>query len=148
MRSSRWVTAVGEITAAWAVGALSLEQAVTVIIERSAAQGVTRGSGRMAAVGLSHQQVQEELAEAGLDEAIEVAGINSPASVTLSGDLQALESLGERLEPRGIFYRLLDLDYAFHNRRMDPIRQRVLAGAGRTQANGRIRAFCVHRHWR
>ena len=132
---------VGEIAAAWAMGALSLEQAVTVIRERSAAQGLTKGSGRMAAVGLSHQRVQEQLADAGLDQAIEVAGINSPSAVTLSGTLQALESLRKLLEPRGIFYHLLDLDYAFHNRCMEPIRQRVLTnleGLRPTAGSGRF----------
>src|SRR6185369_9678020 len=55
--------------------------------------------------------------------AIELAGINSPRSTTLSGDRATLVALGEELTPQGKFYRLLDLDYAFHSRAMDPIQQ-------------------------
>ncbi|WP_303855867.1 acyltransferase domain-containing protein, partial [Salinicola salarius] len=43
---------VGEVAAAWACGALSLADAVSVIYHRSACQGRTRGSGEMTAVGL------------------------------------------------------------------------------------------------
>ena len=41
---------VGEISAAWASGALSLEDAVKVVYVRSLAQATTKGLGRMAAV--------------------------------------------------------------------------------------------------
>lgn len=118
---------VGEIAAAWAAGALSLDQAVKVIYERSAAQALTKGSGRMAAVGMSPEKMQETLAMLGLTGIVEIAGINSPASVTLSGSLADLEKIQAELEPGGTFFRLLDLDYAFHSRQMDPIRERVLA---------------------
>lgn len=117
---------VGEIAAAWAAGALTLEQAVKVIYERSAAQGLTKGSGRMAAVGMSQEKMQETLAMLGLTGMVEIAGINSPASITLSGDLTDLEKIQAALEPGGTFFRLLDLDYAFHSKRMDPIRERVV----------------------
>src|SRR5206468_1386494 len=42
---------VGEVAAAYAAGAYDLETAVRIIHTRSAAQAVTRGQGRMAAVG-------------------------------------------------------------------------------------------------
>lgn len=119
---------VGEVAAAWAAGALSLDQAITLICARSAAQALTMGSGRMAAVGLGEPSVHEFLAAAGLP--IEVAGINSPNSVTLSGTLADLECLRERLEGQGVFFRLLDLDYAFHSRFMDPIRGTLLERLG------------------
>ncbi|MGB8410481.1 MAG: type I polyketide synthase, partial [Gallionella sp.] len=112
---------VGEVTAAWAAGALSLEQAIEVICARSAAQESTRGTGRMGVAGLSEAAASELIAFENLDE-IEIAGINSQDNVTLSGNLAALERLGSILEPRGVFFRLLDLDYAFHSRSMDPIK--------------------------
>lgn len=117
---------VGEIAAAWAAGALSLEQAVKVIYERSAAQALTKGSGRMAAVGMSPEKMQETLAMLGLTGIVEIAGINSPSSITLSGSLADLEKIQAALEPGGTFFRLLDLDYAFHSRQMESIRERVL----------------------
>ena len=117
---------VGEIAAAWAMGCLSLEQAVDVIYERSSAQGTTKGYGRMAAVGLSAKNIELELADANLADSIEIAGINSPGNVTISGSFEDLESLRKRLELNGVFYRLLDLDYAFHSRLMDPIQKIII----------------------
>jgi acyl transferase domain-containing protein/acyl carrier protein len=131
---------VGEIAAAWAVGALTLAQAVSVIHERSSAQAQTKGAGRMAAVGLSAEQAHRELAEAGLADTLEIAAYNSPAAITLSGPLAALEALQARLADQGVFYRLLDFDYAFHSWHMESIRPQILrdladltptAGAGR-----------------
>jgi len=117
---------VGEVAAAWAVGALSLEHAVRVICERSAAQAATKGSGRMAAVGLSPDRVREMLDQEGMSYQVALAAINSPTAVTLSGNLAALEILGATLKDQGVFYRLLDLDYAFHSPAMDPIKPRLL----------------------
>ena len=117
---------VGEVAAAWASGALSLEQAVEVICARSAAQALTCGTGRMAAVGFSEEAAHELLSSENLKD-IEIAGINSPNNVTLSGPLNSLERLGRILAPRGVFFRLLDLDYAFHSCAMDPIKEQLHA---------------------
>ena len=112
---------VGEIAAAWASQALTLEQAISVICARSQAQGLTKGQGRMAAVGLSAASVRKVLSEADHVPDIEIAGINSPTNVTLAGSLESLDWLKENLTPRGVFFKLLDLDYAFHSHCMDSI---------------------------
>lgn len=116
---------VGEIAAAWAAGALSLDQAISVICARSSAQAQTRGAGRMAAVSLSPEAARE-LIEVDEFGSIEIAGINSQNHITLSGPLEALERLGRVLESRRVFFRLLDLDYAFHSRAMDPTKDDLL----------------------
>ncbi len=81
---------VGEIAAAWAAGALDLSNAIRVICARSQAQGLTRGTGRMAAVGTSAECAREMLAALGSDLDVELAGINSPGNVTLTGSLDGL----------------------------------------------------------
>ncbi|HNL96265.1 MAG TPA: SDR family NAD(P)-dependent oxidoreductase [Accumulibacter sp.] len=118
---------VGEIAAAWAAGALDLTQAIRVICARSQAQATTRGSGRMAAVGLSASVIDELMRELGGDLEVELAGINSPGNVTLAGSLPGLLRIQERVERRGAFFRLLDLDYAFHSRQMDSTATNLLA---------------------
>jgi acyl transferase domain-containing protein/NADPH:quinone reductase-like Zn-dependent oxidoreductase/acyl carrier protein len=118
---------VGEIAAAWAVGALDLDTAAQVIVARSKAQALARGTGRMAAVGLSAEAARELLARLGLDAALEIAAINSPRNITLSGDKPALDRLRDALKGQSTFYRELDLDYAFHSRLMDPIRPAIEA---------------------
>lgn len=116
---------VGEIAAAWACGVLSLDQAAQVISARSQAQGLTRGQGRMAAVALSADALPGLLANLDLTGHVTIAGYNSPANLTLSGDLESLQHLESHLPP-GVFFRLLDLDYAFHSPWMDAIRDPVL----------------------
>ncbi|HQW21495.1 MAG TPA: type I polyketide synthase, partial [Rhodocyclaceae bacterium] len=113
---------VGEVAAAWAAGSLTLDEAIRIICARSAAQALTRGTGRMAAVSMPEVDMRSLLNEAGGWPDIEIAGINSPANLTLSGPLAQLELLIAVAESRGIACRLLDLDYAFHSRCMDPIK--------------------------
>lgn len=115
---------VGEVAAAHAAGVLTLEQAALVIAERSRTQGATAGRGRMAAVGLPEEQAREELA--GYDGALEIAGVNSDRDVTVAGDADALAAWGAELTARGVFFRDIGLDYAFHSQAMDPIREPLL----------------------
>ena len=112
---------VGEIAAAWACGALSLEDAVRVIHARSATQSTTRGLGRMAAFARSAEQSKNLIKALHLEDEVEIAGINSPHNVTLTGSLEGLEKIHTHAD--GAFFQLLDLDYAFHSRHMDGIHE-------------------------
>ncbi|MEV4436627.1 SDR family NAD(P)-dependent oxidoreductase [Streptomyces sp. NPDC049585] len=110
---------VGEVAAAHTAGALTLEQAARVVAERSRTQGTTAGTGRMAAVGLPEHAAREELLP--YADGLDIAGINSDRDVTIAGRAQALAALGAELIARDVFFRELDLDYAFHSRAMDPV---------------------------
>ena len=112
---------VGEVAAAWASGSLTLEDATTVIYHRSQAQGLTAGQGKMAAVGMTKPALNELLERWNTPHSIEVAGENSPNAITIAGELKDLNKLENELEDKGIFYRLLDLDYAFHSQQMNDI---------------------------
>ncbi|WP_262965783.1 type I polyketide synthase [Methylobacter psychrophilus] len=112
---------VGEVAAAWASGALSLEAAVAVIYHRSELQGMTKGKGAMTAVALSHEATQQLLDELNLASTLTIAGINSSRGVTIAGSPQRLGCLESALNERNIFNRRLDLDYAFHSPIMDEI---------------------------
>ena len=117
---------VGEVAAAFASGVFDLPQATRVIHERSRAQAPTRGRGRMAALGLSPGRAIEMVRPYGGE--VELAAVNSPSSVTLCGPLEALEELGRTCKGESApHFRILDLDYAFHSREMDPVRDGLLA---------------------
>ncbi|OGT44580.1 MAG: hypothetical protein A3E82_01680 [Gammaproteobacteria bacterium RIFCSPHIGHO2_12_FULL_38_11] len=118
---------IGEITAAWASGALTLAQAVEVIYVRSFWQGKTRGNGKMAAIALSITDTQKILFDLGLSEEIEISAVNSPKGVTVSGELSTLEKLKSTCMKKNIFYTILDLDYAFHSKYMDSIQEDLLS---------------------
>ncbi len=116
---------VGEVAAAWAAGALSLADAGRVIVARSRCQQRTQGTGRMAAVALASDATREILAE--LDSPAEIAAINSTRSVTISGPSKEIERLEVEARRRGLGFRPLDLDFAFHSKEMNPIREDLLA---------------------
>ncbi|HEX5453549.1 MAG TPA: type I polyketide synthase [Stellaceae bacterium] len=116
---------VGEIAAAWAAGALSLTEAAQVVTARSRQQERTRGQGGMAALAVSGEAACELIAETGLP--LEVGAINAAHSVTLSGPSEAIELLGVEARRRGLAFRRLDLDFAFHSAAMDPIREDLLS---------------------
>ncbi|MEU2563219.1 SDR family NAD(P)-dependent oxidoreductase [Streptomyces longispororuber] len=128
-RGVRWRVAlghsVGEVAAAYAVGALTLHEAAWVVAVRSRAQAVTAGRGRMAAVGLPPAEARKAL------EAyprLVVAAENSAQDVTVAGPLNQLKALGDELAGREVFFRLMDLDYAFHSPAMEAARAPLATG--------------------
>jgi phthiocerol/phenolphthiocerol synthesis type-I polyketide synthase C len=112
---------VGEVAAAWAAGALTLEQAVKIIYYRSHFQSLTKGQGQMTAVALGATPVRALLGEAGLVDSVVIASVNSARGVTLAGPVAALAQLESILADRQVVYKRLELDYAFHSAAMDPI---------------------------
>ncbi|ODN69738.1 type I polyketide synthase [Methylobrevis pamukkalensis] len=116
---------VGEVAAAWAAGALTLEQAVFLIHVRSTQQEVTRHLGGMAALLVSADQAREALAEpefAGL----ELAGDNSPRSVTLSGRYDVIDAFAKYARKKRWALRKLKLDYPFHCALIEPIHHEII----------------------
>jgi len=115
---------VGEVAAAYTAGVYALTDAVRIIVHRSRLQHRTLGDGRMVAVAVSPDQAREAIAGEG--DRVELAVVNSPHLVTLAGDVDALERIAGRLERAGVFTRWLNIQYAFHSRHMDPIREELL----------------------
>lgn len=116
---------VGEVAAAWASGALSLEDAVKVIYYRSDYQGKTRGLGEMTAVAMSADDIAAWLEKPEFNQVC-LAGINSPKGITLAGDSQQLGALETALGEQDVFAKRLPLDYAFHSPAMDSIQAGVI----------------------
>ena len=118
---------VGEVAAAWACGALSLEAAVQVIYHRSQLQGTTKGQGQMTAVGLGASAIEALLVSLGLSECLTVAGSNSNKGVTIAGAADKLDKLESALSNKNIFNKRLALDYAFHSPAMDPLEADIIS---------------------
>lgn len=109
---------VGEVSAAYLSGMLSLSDALLVSYHRSRLQATTAGTGGMLAIGLPADDVRPLIGD---DAQIDIAAINSPSSVTVAGDVRELESLAQTLNDRGVFNRLLRVEVPYHSRLMDPI---------------------------
>ncbi len=116
---------VGEITAAHIAGALSLEDAVRVIYHRGRCMDLASSHGRMIAAAMTENEARTIVS--GLEDRVSVAAVNSPSSITLSGDAEALAQIQEALDEQQVFYKPLRVDYAFHSPQMDPVREELLA---------------------
>ncbi|WP_030519445.1 type I polyketide synthase [Nocardia rhamnosiphila] len=109
---------VGEVSAAYISGMLSLRDAVLVAYHRARLQARTAGSGGMLAVGMSAEQAGELVGD---DPRVDIAAINSASALTLSGDVDRLDEIAETLTEDGVFARRLRVEVPYHSRLMDPI---------------------------
>jgi acyl transferase domain-containing protein/NADPH:quinone reductase-like Zn-dependent oxidoreductase/acyl carrier protein len=116
---------VGEISAAWAAGALSLDQAIDVVIARSRNLEIVRGRGAMAALMLSERDARRLLTVNKLDN-VDIAAINSWRSVTVSGSIEQINELVRVAGEARVGARRLDLDYPYHSGIVDPVRGPLL----------------------
>ncbi|KAF2096874.1 reducing polyketide synthase [Rhizodiscina lignyota] len=113
----------GEIAAAYSIGALSHYDAISAAYfrgEASARLPLKGLNGGMMAVGCSREEAGEIIAQTKLTGGlVTVACVNSPSSVTLSGDVAALEELRAILDERSVFARRLRVDVAYHSAHMN-----------------------------
>ncbi len=109
----------GEVAAFYAAGVLSFEDAIKVIYARSFLQQKLSGRGKMAALALTEEEANEIIAQH--NGLVSIAAINSPKSVTLSGDGDIIDRIAEEMEERKIFCRLLRVDIPYHSYIMDEI---------------------------
>ncbi|KAI1500224.1 polyketide synthase-like protein [Biscogniauxia marginata] len=112
----------GEIAAAYAVGLISAEDAVCIAYYRGVHAELARGAegqpGAMMAVGSSFEDVQDLLLEPEFQGRACVAAVNSSASITISGDEDAIEELSVILKDEKRFVRRLKVDKAYHSHHM------------------------------
>lgn len=118
----------GEIAAAYTVGAMSFKAAMASCYSRSeVTSGLTTSEGAMLAVGLGADATEVHLRSI-VDGEAKVACINSPSSVTVSGDITAVTELEKRLKEQNIFARRLRVRTAFHSHHMQPLAPSYLKG--------------------
>ncbi|MEV7091762.1 type I polyketide synthase [Amycolatopsis sp. NPDC051045] len=110
----------GEIAAACVSGALSLDDAAKVVALRSQAIAAElAGRGGMASVALSEEDAVARLGP--WADRVEVAAVNSPSSVVIAGDAQALDEALDVLSGDGVRVRRVAVDYASHTRHVEAI---------------------------
>lgn len=111
----------GEIAAAYAAGALTFSEALGIVYFRGALtekyQKLSATRGTMLAAGLSPQEASAYSQRTRTGKVV-VACINSPSSVTLSGDFAAIEEVEQMLTKDGKFARKLKVSSAYHSHHM------------------------------
>lgn len=114
----------GELAAAFAAGILSFENCLVAAYYRgihmsNLTNNPTIISGAMMAIGMTKSEAMTELEL--YKGRLVIAAINSPSSITVSGDTDAIFQLKEQLIKRKIFARQLEVAQAFHSHHMLPL---------------------------
>ncbi|MER0477843.1 acyltransferase domain-containing protein [Streptomyces sp. Edi2] len=113
----------GEIAAACAAGALSLDDGARIVALRSQLiRDKLAGSGAMASVSLPLNEVRDHIADL---KGLSVAAVNGPRSVVVSGDVNAVENFVAARTAEGVHARMVAVDYASHSAHVDSIEQQL-----------------------
>ncbi|RYP45141.1 hypothetical protein DL769_011480 [Monosporascus sp. CRB-8-3] len=114
----------GEVAASYAAGFISAEGAIRIAYYRGSSLSASTMSQEtqraMLAVETSHEDAQELCELPSLEGKVCIAAKNSPTSVTLSGDVDAIEDVQEIFEDETKFARRLKVDKAYHSHHMLP----------------------------
>ncbi|BCQ08561.1 polyketide synthase [Mycobacterium heckeshornense] len=111
---------LGEVAAAYLAGAICLADAVAIVAARAAVVDQLAGRYGMAALGVGIDEAARLIGEtAGW---LEVSAVNGPASSVVSGDHDAVVALVGLAEQRGVFARVIDVDYPGHTSALEPLR--------------------------
>lgn len=111
----------GEIAAAYASGAISRYDAWRIAYYRGLAAAsipfrASKLKGGMMVVGMSTEEVSAYLAR--INKSAQIACINSPRSITISGQAEAIEFIAHDLRQKNIFNRVLNVKVAYHSSHM------------------------------
>ncbi|WP_369033842.1 MULTISPECIES: type I polyketide synthase [Streptomyces] len=119
----------GEIAAAYIAGALTLEDAMRLVVLRARTLVAITGQGGMLWTALpAHEAAAHGVGEG---ERLQVAAVNAPGSTVIAGDNTAIEELTRNLAEDGVRTRRIAVDYASHSAhidRVEPQMREELAG--------------------
>ena len=118
----------GEIAASYAAGFLSASDAIRVayyrgLYARLAGNEANGQKGAMMAAGASWEDAQEIVNMQTFKGRLAIAAHNSSASVTFTGDADAIDEAKKLLDQQKKFARLLKVDTAYHSHHMFPCAQ-------------------------
>jgi acyl transferase domain-containing protein/NADPH:quinone reductase-like Zn-dependent oxidoreductase len=114
----------GEMAAAYAAGFITASEAITAAYYRGYMVSFNKLKGAMLAAGVSPEKGSDYILEAGLEEKVRIAAINSPDSITISGNADAIEVLAAKMSQEAVFNRVLKTGgLAYHSHHMLPLGQ-------------------------
>lgn len=106
---------IGEIAAAHCAGVLDLTDAARLITARATLMQSLPADGTMIAIEATENEITE------LHTHVDIAAINGPHTVVLSGDTNHVHAVAAQFSARGRRTTPLTVSHAFHSHHMDPI---------------------------
>ncbi|WP_178943797.1 ACP S-malonyltransferase [Paenibacillus xylaniclasticus] len=120
---------LGEYNALLAAGAFDFETGLKLVVKRGELMGRASGGGMAAVIGLNEETCTEIIKHHKLSE-IDVANLNSPQQIVISGPKHRIEQAKAIFEDAGArAYVILKVSGAFHSRYMEYARERFEAYA-------------------
>ena len=113
---------VGEITAAYVAGVLSLADAAKVVAGRGRLMAGLPAGGVMVAVAAAEAEVASLLTDG-----VTIAAVNGPNALVISGAEAPVSAIAEGLARRGRRTHRLAVSHAFHSSLMEPMIEDFLA---------------------
>lgn len=110
---------MGEVAAAHVAGALSLNDAASIICARSRGLASIAGRGAMAVVEMTSAQAEDLVRDHAGD--IAIAADNGPQSKVLSGTVEVIDAVLTRLAESDVFGRRIKVDVASHSPQVDAL---------------------------
>jgi acyl transferase domain-containing protein/thioesterase domain-containing protein/LPS sulfotransferase NodH len=110
---------LGEYVAACVAGVLTLEEALTLVVERARLIEAASHNGATAAIFAGVEQVAQLIAP--WADAVSLAGINSPEESLIAGQADAVEEVLAAAQQAGLDGKRLNVAHAAHSPLMAPV---------------------------
>ncbi|MCM1984976.1 type I polyketide synthase [Lyngbya confervoides] len=110
---------VGEYAAACIAGVMSLEDGLRLIVNRGQLMQALPAGGAMLAILAPLETVQNWIEP--YKSEVEIAAINGPTSVVISGVETVIQNIAANLSTQAIKHKRLNVSHAFHSALMDPM---------------------------
>ncbi len=110
---------LGEYVAAVVAGVFSMEDGLRLVVARARMMETLKTPGAMRSVNASVTWVRAKIV--GFEKEVSIAAVNGPESVVISGAVEAVARVAEKLEAEGIRTRALQVTHGFHSPQLEPI---------------------------